>query len=187
LSAVSSHGCLSFQPELCRQASFQNVSMGRYQHNVLDVSMGHYQHSVLEKLHLTIDCNHDCNRYIQVESTAHNSTLTAQDVEGYETFCKTLFCKTFLLKSTLSAMQSVCVSKSSNQLFKRTYAWKENVENLGSYVVHAENNELNSIEKRTGLAFQSNISKLQRFQNEETTAKWGPLEKSFTEDSTPQN
>ncbi|EFB26453.1 hypothetical protein PANDA_022409, partial [Ailuropoda melanoleuca] len=155
LSAVSSHDSLSFQPEPCKKASFQNVSMG------------HYQLNVLEKLHLTIDCDHDCNRYVQIEGTAHNKTLTAQDVEGYETFCKT-----FLLKSTLSAMQGVYVSKSSNQLLKGTYAWKENVENLECYLVHAENDDLNSVEKKSVLAFQSNISKLQRFQNEETTAKW---------------
>ncbi|EFB18803.1 hypothetical protein PANDA_022109, partial [Ailuropoda melanoleuca] len=157
--AVSSHGSLSFHPEPCKEASFQNVSMG------------HYQHSILEN-----------DRYIQVESTAHNSTLTAQDVEGYETFCKT-----FLLKSTLSAMQGVYVSKSSNQLLKGTYAWKENVENLECYLVHAENDDLNSVEKKSVLAFQSNISKLQSFQNEETSAKWGPLEKSFTEHSTLEN
>ncbi|XP_057169965.1 zinc finger protein 595-like isoform X4 [Ursus arctos] len=168
--AVSSHGSLSFQPEPCKEASFQNVSVGRY------------QHSVLENLHLTIDCDHDCNRYVQIESTAHNKTLTAQDGEGYETFCKP-----FLLKSTLSAMQGVCVSKSSSQLFKCTYAWKEYVENLESYLVHAENNDLNSVEERTGLAFQSNISERQTFQNEETTAKWVPLEKSFTEDATLEN
>ncbi|EFB26457.1 hypothetical protein PANDA_022210, partial [Ailuropoda melanoleuca] len=170
LSAVSSHGSLSFQPEPCKEASFQNVLVC------------HYQHSVLEKLHLTVDWDHDCIGYVHIESTAHNKTVTAQDGERYETFCKA-----FLLKSTLSAMQGVCVSKSSNQLLKGTYAWNDNVENLESYVVHAQNNDMYSVERRTGLAFQSNVYKLQRFKNEETTARWGPLEKSFTEDSTLQN
>ncbi|XP_032181984.1 zinc finger protein 682-like [Mustela erminea] len=59
--AVSSQGTLSFLPEPCKEASFQNVSVGRY------------KHSVLEKLHLMIDWDNDRKGYIQIETTAQNS------------------------------------------------------------------------------------------------------------------
>ncbi|XP_032180016.1 zinc finger protein 345-like [Mustela erminea] len=161
--AVSSQGTLSFLPEPCKKASFQDVSMGRY------------KHSILEKLHLIIDCDNDRKGYIQIETTAHNS-------ERYK-----ILCKTFLFKSISSARPGVSVSRSSPQTLKRPYLSIENVEHLESYRACAEHNDLNNSENRIGLTIHSNISKLQRFQHGETAAKWDPFERSFTKDSTLPN
>ncbi|XP_048964059.1 zinc finger protein 420-like isoform X2 [Canis lupus dingo] len=166
--AVSSHDTPSFLSELCKEASFPNVSVGPY------------KHSILEKLHLMIDWDNDHKGYIQIEATAHNKNLTAPHGEGYKTLCKT-----FLFKATSSIKQSVSVGNSSNQIFKDTYLWKDNVENLESY--HAEDNNLNNLENRIRPTFQSNMSKHQRFIDEEATARWLQFERSFTKDSTLQN
>ncbi|XP_072615073.1 uncharacterized protein [Vulpes vulpes] len=166
--AVSSHDTPSFLSELCKEASFPNVSVGPY------------KHSVLEKLHLMIDWDNDHKGYIQIEATSHNKNLTAPHGEGYKTLCKT-----FPFQATSSIKQSVSVGNSSNQILKDTYLWKDNVENLESY--HAEDNNLNNLKNRIRPTFQSNMSKHQRFTNEEATARWFQFERSFTKDSTLQN
>ncbi|XP_023100652.2 zinc finger protein 260-like [Felis catus] len=175
-SAVSSHGTLSFLPKSCIEASFQNKSMGRC------------KHSTLENLHLMIDWDNDGESeghqgyegHIQTETSAHNKNLSAQNGEEYKAFWKNLF------KSSTSAAPCVSVSKSTNQVLKHTYLWNENLEDVETYVVNAENNYLNYFENRIILTFQSNISESQRFQDEEKSAKWHKFGRSFTEQLTPQ-
>ncbi|XP_027953223.1 zinc finger protein 34-like, partial [Eumetopias jubatus] len=120
--------------------------------------------------------------HIQTETTVHNMNLTAQNDEEYKTLGKIS-----LLKSATSAKQCLSVSKGSNQMVKHTYLENENLENLESCPVHAENNYLNHFEGRIGLTFESNISENQRFKNEEQSAKWDSFERSFTEESTLQD
>ncbi|EFB27912.1 hypothetical protein PANDA_017949, partial [Ailuropoda melanoleuca] len=179
LSAVSSHGTQSFLPKLCIEASFQNVAVGRY------------NRSALGNLHLMIDWKNDGEseehqRYheglFQTETTVRSMNLTAQNAEGYKTLWKTS-----LLKSATSEKQCLSVSKGSNQMVKHTYLENENLENLESCLLHAENNYLNHFESRIGLTSESNISENQRFKNEEQSAKWDPFERSFTEKSTLQD
>ncbi|CAD7692223.1 unnamed protein product [Nyctereutes procyonoides] len=117
------------------------------------------------------------------EISAHSKNLPAQNGEGYRTFSVTS-----LFKSATSTKQCVSENKSSNQMFKLTYLGNDDgLENLGSYLVHAENNYLNPCEKRIGLTIQSNISKNQRFENEEQSAKQDPFERCFTKESILQN
>ncbi|XP_077622841.1 uncharacterized protein LOC144233708 [Crocuta crocuta] len=176
--AVSSHGTLSFQLKSCIEASFQNKSMEAY------------KHSTLENLHLTTDGDNDGESerhqgyhggHIQTETSAHNKNLTAPNGEEYKAFWKN-----FLFKSSTSAAQCVSVSNSSNQVFKHTDLWNENLETVENYLVHAENNYLNYFENRIALTFQSNISESRRFKNEEKSAKLHKFQRPFTEQSTPQ-
>ncbi|XP_048080162.2 zinc finger protein 813 [Ursus arctos] len=175
---VSSHDTQSFLPNPSIEGSFQKESMGRY------------KNSAVENLHLMIEWDngreseghqryHEGNS--QTETTAFNKKLTARSGEGHKTLWKSS-----LFKSA-SSTKHVSGSKSSNQIFKHTCLWKDNLENLESYLVHAENNDLNHLQNGIGLIVQSNISDNQRFKNKEPNAKWNPLGKSLTEDSTLQN
>ncbi|XP_004409862.1 PREDICTED: zinc finger protein 676-like [Odobenus rosmarus divergens] len=177
--AISSHDIQSFMPKPSIEASFQKVSMGRH------------KNSDIEDLHLMIDRDNDgksegYQRYheghIQTQTTAHNKNLTVQNGERYKTFWKTS-----PFKSAVSKNQCDSASEISNQIFKHTYLGKDSLENLESYLVHAESNYLNHSDKRIGLTVQSNVSENQKFKNEEPSAKWDPFERSFTEESTLQN
>ncbi|XP_053762286.1 zinc finger protein 519-like [Panthera pardus] len=152
--------------------------------------MGRYQLSTLENLPLITDWDSDGESegqqrfpevHTQMETTAHNKNLTAQNGEEHKAVWKTS-----MFKSATSAKQCVSVSKDSNKILKDTYSRKENLKTLGSYLVHAENNYLNPSKKRIGLTFQSNIPENQRFKNEEKSAKWHQLERASFEQLTLQ-
>ncbi|XP_038383848.1 zinc finger protein 43-like isoform X1 [Canis lupus familiaris] len=178
--AVSSRDTQSLLSKPSIEASFQRVSMGRLKNNTI------------ENLHFMTDWDNDGESeghqrhhegHNQTETSAHNKNLPAQNGEGYKTFSVTS-----LFKSATSTKQCISENKSSNHIFKLTYLGKaDSLDNLGSYLVHAENNYLNPCEKRIGFSIQSNISKNQRFVNEEQSAKQDPFERCFTKESTLQN
>ncbi|XP_045842748.1 zinc finger protein 736-like [Meles meles] len=177
--AVSSHDTQNFLQKLSIEASFQKVTMGRY------------KNCALENVYLMTDRDsarerEGHQRYHEgqspSEATASNKTQNDPNSEGYKTSWKTS-----LFKSAASTKQCVSVSKSSNQVFKHSYLWKDNLDNLESYLVHAENNDLNHFQNGIGLTFPSDTSENQRLNNEEESAKRDPKERGFTEESTLQN
>ncbi|XP_042774335.1 zinc finger protein 679-like isoform X3 [Panthera leo] len=171
-AAISSHGTQNFLPKPCIEASLQNVSLGTWKHHAL------------ENLHL-INCDSDRKNEAHqkfyegrgpIETSAHNKNLTAASGEGHKTSWKTA-----LFTSTICAKECASV-RSSNQIRKHTYLCNENLEHLESYPIHNENNALSHCESGIGLTFQSNISKTQRFKNEDKRPRTCQFGRRFIEE-----